>query len=123
LLGALDYFTGGSAVRDRVDANRLAVPGHSMGGGGAISAAMRRPSLKAAVPLAPASFSQNLSAVRVPTLMIGARDDGTITPSSLNSLWASKPSTTKGAYVELADGGHGFRPGGTPRSPGVRSRG
>ncbi|GIF43940.1 alpha/beta hydrolase family protein [Actinoplanes xinjiangensis] len=108
MLAALDYLTGSSAVRDRVDANRLAVLGHSMGGGGAISAAIRRPSLKAAVPLAPASFSQNLSAVRVPTLMIGARDDGTITPSSLNSLWASKPSTTKGAYVELADGGHGF---------------
>ena len=57
-----------------------------MGGGGAISAAMRRPSLKAAIPLAPASFSQNLSTVRVPTLIMGARNDGTVTPSSINSL-------------------------------------
>lgn len=108
LLAALDYLTGQSAVRDRVDPNRLAVLGHSMGGGGAISAAMRRPSLKAAVPLAPASFSQNLSNVRVPTLIMGARDDGTITPSSINSLWATKPATTPGAYVELTGGGHGF---------------
>jgi predicted alpha/beta hydrolase len=108
LLAALDYLTGRSAVRDRVDPNRLAVLGHSMGGGGAISAAMRRPSLKAAIPLAPASFSQNLSNVRVPTLMMGARDDGTVTPSSLDNLWASKPATTKGARVELTSGGHGF---------------
>ncbi|MFI5916819.1 ricin-type beta-trefoil lectin domain protein [Dactylosporangium sp. NPDC051541] len=108
LLAALDYLTGQSTVRDRVDPNRLAVLGHSMGGGGAISAAMRRPSLKAAIPLAPASFSQNLSNVRVPTLIIGARDDGTITPSSIDTLWASKPATTKGARVELTSGGHGF---------------
>jgi pimeloyl-ACP methyl ester carboxylesterase len=108
LLAALDYLTGQSPVRDRVDPNRLAVLGHSMGGGGAINAAMRRPSLKAAIPLAPASFSQNLSNVRVPTLIIGARDDGTITPSSINNLWATKPATTKGAYIELTSGGHGF---------------
>ncbi|EEP74735.1 lipase [Micromonospora sp. ATCC 39149] len=108
ILAALEYLTGQSPVRDRADPNRLAVLGHCMGGGGAISATMRRPSLKAAVPLAPASFSQNLSSVRVPTLMMGARDDGTIPASSLNSLWATKPSTTKGAYVELSGGGHGF---------------
>lgn len=55
LLAALDYLTQRSPVRDRVDPNRLGVLGHSMGGGGAISAAERRPSLKAAVPLAPFS--------------------------------------------------------------------
>jgi hypothetical protein len=81
LLAALDYLTGQSPVRDRVDPNRLGVIGHSMGGGGAISAAERRPSLKAAVPLAPFSPSQNLSALTVPTMIQGARDDGTVTPS------------------------------------------
>jgi hypothetical protein len=108
LLAALDYLTQRSTVRDRVDPNRLAVLGHSMGGGGAINAAMRRPSLKAAIPLAPASFSQNLSNVQVPLLIMGARDDGTITPSSIDSLWASKPRTTKGARVELSSGSHAF---------------
>ena len=49
LLAALDYLTQQSPVRNRVDPNRLAVAGHSMGGGGALSAAIRRPSLKAAV--------------------------------------------------------------------------
>jgi predicted dienelactone hydrolase len=32
LLAALDYLTRSSSVRSRVDANRLAVAGHSMGG-------------------------------------------------------------------------------------------
>jgi pimeloyl-ACP methyl ester carboxylesterase len=42
LLAALDYLTQRSSVRDRVDASRTAVMGHSMGGGGAMSAALRR---------------------------------------------------------------------------------
>ncbi|OUD04649.1 ricin-type beta-trefoil lectin domain protein [Streptomyces swartbergensis] len=108
LLAALDYLTQKSPVRDRVDPNRLGVIGHSMGGGGAISAAERRPSLKAALPLAPFSPSQNLSSLRVPTMIMGARDDGTVTPSYLNGLYAGMPAATPSAYIELTSGGHGF---------------
>jgi pimeloyl-ACP methyl ester carboxylesterase len=108
LLAALDYLTQQSAVRDRVDPSRLAVLGHSMGGGGAISAAIRRPSLKAALPLAPANFSQSTSNLQVPTLFMSARDDGTTTPSSIEGYYRGLPANTKGAYVELTGGGHGF---------------
>ncbi|PTH85763.1 lipase [Streptomyces sp. A244] len=108
LLAALDYLTQRSPVRDRVDPNRLGVLGHSMGGGGAISAAVRRPSLKAALPLAPFSPSQNLSALRVPTMIMGARDDGTVTPSYLDGLYGGMPAGTQSAFVELSSGGHGF---------------
>ncbi|MQM24275.1 poly(ethylene terephthalate) hydrolase family protein [Glycomyces albidus] len=108
LLAALDYLTGQSPVRDRVDPNRLGVMGHSMGGGGAINAAMNRPSLQAAIPFAPASFSQNMSNVHVPTMIMGARDDGTVTHSALTTLYNSKPATTEAAYVSLTGGGHGF---------------
>jgi hypothetical protein len=108
LLAALDYLTQESAVRDRVDATRLGVMGHSMGGGGAINAAMNRPSLQAAIPFAPASFSQNMSNVHVPTMIMGARDDGTVTHSSLTTLYNSKPASTEAAYVSLTRGGHGF---------------
>jgi dienelactone hydrolase len=108
LLAALDYLTQRSPVRDRVDPRRLAVMGHSMGGGGAISAAQRRPSLKAVVPFTPASFSQDLSNVQVPTMVMGARDDGAVTPSSLDTLYATLPAGTEGAFVELSRGGHGF---------------
>ncbi|MFM9607232.1 poly(ethylene terephthalate) hydrolase family protein [Streptomyces niveiscabiei] len=108
LLAALDYLTQRSPVRDRVDPGRLGVIGHSMGGGGAINAAERRPSLKAALPLAPFSPSQNLSTLRVPTMIMGARDDGTVTPSYLNGLYGGMPATTPSAYIELTSGGHGF---------------
>jgi acetyl esterase/lipase len=108
LLAALDYLTQRSPVRDRVDPNRLGVMGHSMGGGGAIHAATQRPELQAAIPFAPASFSQNLSGVRVPTMIMGARDDGTITPAALDQLYATLPGSTEGAFVELSSGGHGF---------------
>ncbi|MET7698933.1 ricin-type beta-trefoil lectin domain protein [Streptomyces sp. NPDC005485] len=108
LLAALDYLTQKSPVRDRVDANRLGVIGHSMGGGGAISAAERRPSLKAALPLAPFSPSQNLSSLRVPTMIMGAKDDGTVTPSYLNGLYGGMPAATPSAYIELTSGGHAF---------------
>ena len=68
-LAALDYLTQRSSVRDRVDATRAAVMGHSLGGGGALYAALQRPSLKAAIGLAPASPS-DMSNLRVPTMLI-----------------------------------------------------
>ena len=108
LLAALDWLTQKSPVRDRVDPGRLGVLGHSMGGGGAISAAVRRPSLKAALPLAPFSPSQNLSGLRVPTMIMGARDDGTVTPSYLDGLYGGMPAGTQSAFIELTSGGHGF---------------
>ncbi|MFG3722914.1 dienelactone hydrolase family protein [Streptomyces massasporeus] len=108
LLAALDYLTRKSPVRDRVDPGRLGVLGHSMGGGGAISAAVRRPSLNAALPLAPFSPSQNLSSLRVPTMIMGARDDGTVTPSYLDGLYGGMPTGTQSAFIELTGGGHGF---------------
>src|SRR5689334_12176177 len=53
LLAALDYLTGSSTVRTRIDATRLGVMGHSMGGGGSLAAASTRPALQAAIPLTP----------------------------------------------------------------------
>ena len=106
LLAALDYLTRQSAVRDRVDPDRLAVIGHSMGGGGAINAVERRPSLKAAVPLAPFSPSQNLSTDRVPTMIIAGQNDTVVTPSSLDGLYATMPAATQSAFVQIAGADH-----------------
>ncbi len=108
LLAALDYLTQRSSVRTRVDASRLAVMGHSMGGGGAISAALRRPSLKAAVGLAPFSPSQGTSGMRVPSMLLSGQRDGTVTPSSVRNLYNAVPATTEKAYLELTGAGHGF---------------
>jgi hypothetical protein len=64
LLAALDYLTRSSSVRTRIDASRLAVAGHSMGGGGSLEAAKDRPSLQAAVPLAPWNATKSWSSLR-----------------------------------------------------------
>ncbi|HET6704836.1 alpha/beta hydrolase family protein [Amycolatopsis sp.] len=108
LLAALDYLTQKSSVRGRVDGKRLAVMGHSMGGGGAMSAALRRPSLWAAVGLAPFSPSQNLTTDRVPTFLLAGQRDGTVTPSSVQNLYNGIPAAVEKAYLELAGAGHGF---------------
>ncbi|MDG4830644.1 ricin-type beta-trefoil lectin domain protein [Solwaraspora sp. WMMD1047] len=111
LLAALDYLTQQSPVRDRVDPTRLAVSGHSMGGGGALSAAIRRTSLKAAVGITPYSPSQNLANDRVPTMIISGQADTVVTPSYALNLYNSLPATTESAYLEVAGGDHGFMVG------------
>ncbi|MFF5181787.1 ricin-type beta-trefoil lectin domain protein [Micromonospora sp. NPDC000316] len=111
LLAALDYLTQQSPVRDRVDPSRLAVAGHSMGGGGALSAAMRRPSLKAVVGIAPYSPSSNLANDRVPTMILSGQADTVVTPSYATGLYNSIPSTTESVYLEVAGADHGFMVG------------
>ena len=74
LLAAADYLTQRSAVAGRIDATRVAVVGHSMGGGGTLEAAKDRPSLKAAIPLTPWNIDKTWPEVTTPTLVIGARE-------------------------------------------------
>jgi predicted dienelactone hydrolase len=109
LLAALDYLTGSSSVRGRVDASRLAVAGHSMGGGGSLEAARDRPSLQAAVPLAPWNTTKSWSSLRVPTLIIGGESD-TVAPVATHSIpfYNSIPAATEKAYLELNNASHFF---------------
>lgn len=108
LLAAMDYLTQRSPVRDRVDASRVAGMGHSMGGGGAVYAALQRPSLKAAVGLAPYSPSRDLDNMRVPTLLVAGENDTVTTPASTRGLYNSIPASTERAYLELSDADHSF---------------
>ncbi|MFI9010116.1 alpha/beta hydrolase family protein [Actinosynnema sp. NPDC053489] len=107
LLAALDYLTGSSSVRDRVDATRLGVMGHSMGGGGALEAARDRPTLQAAIPLTAWNTTKTWSTVRTPTLVVGAEDD-TVAPVATHSerFYTGLPSTLDKAYLELAGASH-----------------
>lgn len=109
LLAALDYLTDNSSVRNRVDPDRLAVAGHSMGGGGAIEAANRRPSLRAAVPLTPWHTTKSWGGLDVGTLIIGGEND-TIAPVSSHSIlfYNSIPASSEKAYAELNNEGHLF---------------
>jgi len=110
LLAALDYLTQRSPVRTRVDAGRLGVIGHSAGGAGALLAALRRPSLKSAVGLAPGSPVGNLSLAgdRVPTMFIAGQRDPVVTPAYLDKLYATMPAALKKAYVQIAGADHLF---------------
>jgi dienelactone hydrolase len=107
LLAALDFLTTRSNVRDRVDAARLAVMGHSMGGGGTIEAANARPSLQAAVPLTPWHSTKSWPQVRVPTLILGAELDTTAPPAEHAELfYESMTAAPDKAYLELAGEDH-----------------
>ncbi|MET8150861.1 dienelactone hydrolase family protein [Actinoplanes sp. NPDC049668] len=108
LLAALDFLTRSSSVRTRVDAGRLAVAGHSMGGGGALDAALRRPSLRAAIGNAPHLPSGSLAADRVPTLIYAMQNDTLVPPSRLTSLYNTIPAATEHAYLEVAGAGHNY---------------
>jgi dienelactone hydrolase len=108
LLAALTYLTQRSAVRDRVDPARLSVIGHSAGGAGAVLAAERQPSLRAAVGLAPGSPVGNLSMAtdHVPTMIIGGQRDPVVTPTYLNTLYATTPAATRSDFVQIAGADH-----------------
>jgi dienelactone hydrolase len=107
LLAALDYLTGSSAVRSRVDASRLAVMGHSMGGGGTLEAAKDRPTLDAAIPLTGWNLDKTWPEVRTPTLVIGAEDD-TVAPVDSHSIpfYESLTNAPERVYLELNGASH-----------------
>jgi dienelactone hydrolase len=113
LLAALDYLTQRSSVRTRIDASRLGVAGHSMGGGGTLEAASDRPSLQAGVPMAPWDNDKAWSEVRTPMLIIGGESD-TVAPVSSHSIpfYNSLPASPDKAYMELNNADHFF-----PNSP------
>jgi hypothetical protein len=96
-----------NVLYNKVDASRLGVAGHSMGGGGTLAAARDNPSYKAAVPLAPWHTTKSWRTVTVPTLIIGGETD-TIASVSSHSIpfYTSLPSSTRKAYAELNGEGH-----------------
>jgi dienelactone hydrolase len=107
LLAALDYLVTTSPVRTRVDADRLAVAGHSMGGGGTVEAAGDRPALEAAVALQPLHSDKTWPGVQVPTMVIGAEADTTAAVGThAEPIYQSIPAASEKAYLELNDAVH-----------------
>lgn len=107
LQAALNYLVNSSSVRTRVDRNRLALMGHSMGGGGTLEAATDNPSLQAAIPLTGWHTTKSFSRNQVPTLVVGAENDS-VAPVSSHSIpfYNSLSSTLDKAYLELNGASH-----------------
>ncbi|HWP19508.1 MAG TPA: dienelactone hydrolase family protein [Burkholderiaceae bacterium] len=112
LMAALDHVVRMSnsrlsALYGKVDPNRRAVMGHSMGGGGSLIAARENPSLKAAIPMAPWNTSSLFQSVRVPTMIFGCESDS-IAPvrEHAEPFYQAIPSTTPKAYLEVNNDDH-----------------
>jgi cutinase len=107
LQAALDYLVRSSSVRSRIDASRLAVAGHSMGGGGTLAAAEDNAQLQAAIPLQGWHTQKNFSNVRVPTMVIGAQNDTIASVGSHSEpFYQSIPASSEKAYLELRGASH-----------------
>lgn len=90
-----------------IDVNRQAVMGHSMGGGGALSAANANSALKAVVALAPWHPTKTWSTLQVPTLVLADQEDS-IAPNDTHSIpfYQSFQASLPSAYIELAGADH-----------------
>lgn len=106
LLAALDHLRG-SEVANRIDPERLAVMGHSMGGGGSLEAAKDDPALRAVIPMTPWSSDRTFPEVSAPTLIFGAEDDRVArVVSYAEPIYESLPADGDKAYLELRDASH-----------------
>ncbi len=107
---ALEYLVEDSDVTDRIDTDRQAVSGHSMGGGGTLAAADDNPDLRAAVPLTPWHTQKSWGDMQVPTMVIGAENDTIAsTRSHAEPFYESLPGDLDRAYAEV-DGASHFAP-------------
>ncbi|GAA3211247.1 dienelactone hydrolase family protein [Actinocorallia longicatena] len=107
LLAALDHLAATGPAAYGLDPSRLAVMGHSMGGGGALRAAQQRPSLRAAIPMAPWHTDRAWQDVRVPT-MIQAGDNDFIAGAGTHALpfYDNLTAAPEKAYLLFENAGH-----------------
>lgn len=117
MLAAADYLTGRSAVKSEVSPDRVALLGFSMGGGGTLQAAQRRPSIRAALTLMPYDYPPagdpkavhpEYPRLTVPTLIITGQADATAIPARFGRpAYDSIPAGTPKQYLQLTGLGHG----------------
>ncbi|WP_017623002.1 alpha/beta hydrolase family protein [Nocardiopsis chromatogenes] len=103
---ALDYLVEDSSVADRIDPDRLALMGHSMGGGGTLAAAEDDPDLQAAIPLT-GWHTQKTFDLDVPTLVVGAENDSVASVRTHSiPFYENMPRGLDKAYLELNNASH-----------------
>tara|TARA_R110002072_G_scaffold142853_5_gene288653 strand:+ start:56967 stop:57845 length:879 start_codon:yes stop_codon:yes gene_type:complete len=98
----------GSPLYRRVDSDKMAIMGHSMGGGGVLVAAQNHgDQLRAAIPYTPWQPEGNFSNITIPTLIMGGEADR-VAPVADHARphFASIPDSTQKLYLEIAGGDH-----------------
>jgi triacylglycerol lipase len=97
-----------SPLFGRVDPVKMAVMGHSMGGGGALLAANEHSDLiRAAIPFTPWEPETDLGGIAAPTLVLAGSADGIAEVEE--HAWrhfGMIPETTPKVYLEVAGGDH-----------------
>ena len=94
-----------STVRSRVDGNRRGVAGHSMGGGGALIAALNDPTLKSVIALTPWA-NTSLANLRVPSFIVGADGDTTAPVIQHATPFYNSITQAEKAYMVLNNATH-----------------
>jgi len=103
-----------SPIAGRIDTRKIAIMGHSIGGGASLAAADQLGSaIKAVIPLSPyccelgQSFSGDYSGQDVPTLIIASAADPIAPPEQhARALYDSISDSTPKVYLEFETGDH-----------------
>jgi triacylglycerol lipase len=119
LIAAVDFLRAentqsDSPIAGRIDTDKIAIMGHSIGGGASLAAADQLgDSIKAVIPLSPyccelgQSFSGDYSGQDVPTLIFASAEDTVAPPADhARALYDSISDSTARAYLEFATGDH-----------------
>ncbi|MQA89277.1 MAG: alpha/beta hydrolase [Gemmatimonas sp.] len=98
----------GSPLFGKVDTGRMAVMGHSMGGGGALLAADQLgDEIQAAIPFTPWQPDGDFDGITAPTLVIaGSADDIAGVDEHAWPHFQSIPASTPKVYMEVEGGDH-----------------
>ncbi len=98
----------GAPLFQRVDPSRMAVAGHSMGGGGALLAAQRYPErIRAVIPFTPWLPDPDFDRIEAPTLILAGENDRVAAVGA--HAWPhfrALPRDTPRVYLEVAGGDH-----------------
>ncbi len=89
----------GSPLFGKLDLSRQAVIGWSMGGGGALLAAEKQPSLKALIALTPWNPGYSYSKVTTPAMLLAAMNDS-LAGGQSKGFYESIPQSTPKFYFE-----------------------
>ncbi len=110
-----------SPVADKIDIGKIALMGHSMGGGAALAAADRLgDAIGAVIPLSPyccepgGSFAGDYGSLAAPALIIASAEDSVAPPAAHARLLYDALGGERNIYMEFAAGDHMIAANGGP---------